>query len=290
MVNYQIIAVATLLAGINGLPLNINLGAYSPALVVGDGEISFGGGQDVTTLLNALEGAAVTSASANGATNGAAKDIQALKVPSDPKPTDVAIEKQGSEPAQATPAAAGTGLQQQAEQTSGLQGLGKEISPREEPDHPSIKRDLAGFDRALTYAEAALTKGPLIQLGTGEGGAGVGIIVDNRPNAGAGAGTGESAGEGAAKRDEASQPRQRMKVTRMYVKRGIPTAFKNTPEFEARSIGSTPVSKLPTLSRRDSSSDIDAINLNIPGEEEITMTFVEMADEDDTAQQATASN
>jgi len=28
-----------------GAPLNINLGAYSPALVVGDGEISFGGGE-----------------------------------------------------------------------------------------------------------------------------------------------------------------------------------------------------------------------------------------------------
>ena len=41
------------------LPLNINLGAYSPALVVGDGEISFGGKQDVSNLMNALEGAAV---------------------------------------------------------------------------------------------------------------------------------------------------------------------------------------------------------------------------------------
>lgn len=30
-----------------GAPLNINLGAYSPALVVGDGEISFG----VSTVL-----------------------------------------------------------------------------------------------------------------------------------------------------------------------------------------------------------------------------------------------
>lgn len=37
------------------LPLNINLGAYSPALVVGDGEISFGGKQDVSNLMNALE-------------------------------------------------------------------------------------------------------------------------------------------------------------------------------------------------------------------------------------------
>ena len=36
-----------------------------------------------------------------------------------------------------------------------------------------------GFDRALRYAEAALEKGPKVQLGTGEDGAGVGIIVDN---------------------------------------------------------------------------------------------------------------
>jgi hypothetical protein len=42
------------------VPLNINLGAYSPALVVGDGEISFGGKADVTGLMNALEGAAVS--------------------------------------------------------------------------------------------------------------------------------------------------------------------------------------------------------------------------------------
>lgn len=38
-----------------------------------------------------------------------------------------------------------------------------------------------GFDRALTYAEAALQKGPKIQLGTPA--AGVGIIVDNNQQA-----------------------------------------------------------------------------------------------------------
>ena len=32
MVNYRLIAVAGFLASVNGLPLNINLGAYSPAL------------------------------------------------------------------------------------------------------------------------------------------------------------------------------------------------------------------------------------------------------------------
>ena len=41
------------------------------------------------------------------------------------------------------------------------------------------KRDLAGFDRALTFAEAALTKGPKIELGTGAEGSGVGIIVEH---------------------------------------------------------------------------------------------------------------
>lgn len=62
----QFIILATLLASVNALPLNINLGAYSPALVVGDGEISFGGKQDVSNLMNALEGAAVSGAAANG--------------------------------------------------------------------------------------------------------------------------------------------------------------------------------------------------------------------------------
>lgn len=55
-----LVVLALLTAQLNALPLNINLGAYSPALVVGDGEISFGGKQDVSNLMNALEGAAVS--------------------------------------------------------------------------------------------------------------------------------------------------------------------------------------------------------------------------------------
>jgi hypothetical protein len=96
MVKYAIVAFAGLAAA---LPLNINLGAYSPALVVGtslplapadhfsetrmltrltgDGEISFGGRQDVSNLITALEGAAVNAAAgaanaAEGAGNAAA--------------------------------------------------------------------------------------------------------------------------------------------------------------------------------------------------------------------------
>ncbi|KAI0459827.1 hypothetical protein F5B21DRAFT_199174 [Xylaria acuta] len=287
MVNYRMIAVASFLASVNGLPLNINLGAYSPALVVGDGEISFGGGQDVTNLLNALEGAAVTSATANsGATNGAAENVQPLDTPADPAPAESTVAAQGSETAVATPAATTTAvdpnLQEQATQISALQGMGKEIAPREESEESKVKRDLQGFDRALTYAEAALTKGPIIQLGTGEGGAGVGIIVDNRPNAGAGE------GQATAKRDEGSQPRRRTKVTRMYVKRGIPASIQSSPDFETRSVKSLPAVNSPALSKRDSSEAIDAINLNIPADEGVTMTFVETTD-DDEAQEVVAS-
>ncbi|KAI0595662.1 hypothetical protein F4775DRAFT_364632 [Biscogniauxia sp. FL1348] len=282
MVSYRMIAVAGFLASVNALPLNINLGAYSPALVVGDGEISFGGGQDVTNLMNALEGAAVGAAA--GSTGNA---VAAASVPS-------AQESSGSaanvEPAQtiaaapvassaAVPAAAAAvpedpNLQEQATQISQLQGMGKEIAPREDSESPQ-KRDLAGFDRALTFAEAALTKGPTIQLGTGEGGAGVGIIVDNT------AGTVGRA-NAAAKRDETSQPRRRTKVTRMYIKRGIPADIQASDKFETRSVETLPVVNLPTVSKRQSSQEaIDAINLNVEGGEGITMTFVETTDDAD---------
>ncbi|KAK4150789.1 hypothetical protein C8A00DRAFT_36616 [Chaetomidium leptoderma] len=54
------------------LPLNINLGAYSPAIVVGDGAISFEGaeggvaeGAGAASIVNALQGAAVAGASSS---------------------------------------------------------------------------------------------------------------------------------------------------------------------------------------------------------------------------------
>lgn len=54
-------------------PLNINLGAYSPALVVGDGEISFAGNgaAGAEGLVNTLQGAAAAS-------NGAVAQGQAV--------------------------------------------------------------------------------------------------------------------------------------------------------------------------------------------------------------------
>lgn len=101
--------------------------------------------------------------------------------------------------------------------------MGKSVAPRdesvdvekrdgEEASNVS-KRDMASFNRALQFAEAALTKGPKVQLGTGESGAGVGILVDNNVAAASKTTT-------RGKREVAASPR--VKVTTMYVRSGIP--------------------------------------------------------------------
>ncbi|KAF3766820.1 hypothetical protein M406DRAFT_327934 [Cryphonectria parasitica EP155] len=148
-------------------PLNINLGAYSPALVVGDGEISFAGQQGAEGIVNTLEGAAA-------ANNAAVAQGQAIAPAG--KVRDLAESSALNEPA-----------------SRALPGSMKELDPREEEEEEQeeaavvkrqeegglTKRQAAGFDRALQFAEAALTKGPKIQLGTEA--AGVGILVDNNP-------------------------------------------------------------------------------------------------------------
>ena len=80
---HRLTLLLTLLTLTAALPLNINLGAYSPAIVVGDGAISFGGaegaeGTNAAQLINALQGAAVGTAGAAagaGRVNGAATGI-----------------------------------------------------------------------------------------------------------------------------------------------------------------------------------------------------------------------
>ncbi|OIW30019.1 hypothetical protein CONLIGDRAFT_355687 [Coniochaeta ligniaria NRRL 30616] len=278
MVSYRFVVFAGLAAA---LPLNINLGAYSPALVVGDGEISFGGRTDVSNLINALEGAAVNAAA--GATAGAAA------APAAAPATEAAAAAPAAQPEAVAAAATGDpALTEQASQISALQGMGKEIAPRvAEIDAPAVgKRDLAGFDRALTFAEAALTKGPKVQLGTGGEGSGVGIIVDNNPTAAARAGKGAEAGaaEGAvaaaAKRDvdEVSAPRRRAKVTTMYVRRGVPASLQASSE-EIAARGPAPSVPESKVSKR--SDTLDAVNLNVDGDAGLTLTFVEEVDDDE---------
>ncbi|KAK7750255.1 hypothetical protein SLS62_007772 [Diatrype stigma] len=287
MVNYRMIAVAGLLANVGAVPLNINLGAYSPALVVGDGEISFGGGNDVTELMNTLEGAAVNAAAGS---SSARQTDEVVAADAGSEVNIAAVEDAATETQEETlpSVTEDPNLAEQAAQISALQGIAKEkeIEPRDPSitEAPKVKRDLAGFDRALQYAEAALTKGPVIQLGTGEGGSGVGIIVDNT-----GGQIGEGAAEGAEevgvaeKRDEASQPRRRAKVTTMYIRRGVPEDLEN--RLRARDVEAVPVVKLPSIKRnrikRDTGDGIDAINLNVEGDQGVTMTLVESVDDDE---------
>lgn len=88
-----------------GAPLNINLGAYSPAVVVGDGEISFAGqgANAAAGLVSTLEGNAA-------ATGAAVAQGQAIA------PAGQATTAAAAQPAAAPPAAAqqGQGLQRSA--------------------------------------------------------------------------------------------------------------------------------------------------------------------------------
>lgn len=149
------------------VPLNINLGAYSPALVVGDGEISFGGAEAETAATPAAGAAA-----GGAAKEGAGKEATTINPPAE-----------GNTAAQL--AALGS-------VTSTATGMGKNINAAGAPlPHPlatfavpekrSItKRSKAiekrqNFAAALSYATSALKSGPEVQLGTGKGGSGVGI-------------------------------------------------------------------------------------------------------------------
>ncbi|TQS39160.1 hypothetical protein Golomagni_00319 [Golovinomyces magnicellulatus] len=151
------------------LPLNINLGAFSPALVVGDGEISFGkdGDKEAGQIIDKL--AAPTGGAENAAAGGAAKKAAKLRrsissvgkraKTENSRPSKVSITRNGS--------------------------IRRSLEGSEEPEsqEPKLekrdveKRDIEAFKAALLFANDALTKGPAIDLGTGEGGSGVGITV-----------------------------------------------------------------------------------------------------------------
>lgn len=192
-----LIVLAVFTPYLTALPLNINLGAYSPALVVGDGEISFGGKQDVSNLMNALEGAAVSGAAANGA---------AAAVPAAAPAPAQAQAAQPATDAVIQPAA------DQSTQITSLQGMGKEIAPRvvQLVKDATEKRDIAGFNAALNYATGALKTSPEVQLGTGEGGSGVGIT--QKP--------GTAAARDVLPRDELPAPKMKTTVTTMFVRGG----------------------------------------------------------------------
>lgn len=166
-------------ASVVALPLNINLGAYSPALVVGDGEISFGGGAEAAALVETLQGASTTAAGTEAA-------LAKASTVGDVTPSAVAIpfNSIGKSVAAREPEA--------------------EIDEAQEQRSNKEKRDLASFNAALTYASGALKTSPGVELGTGEGGSGVGIIV--KPGGAVARDVKDEAEAAVVKRDEGSGP------------------------------------------------------------------------------------
>ncbi|CZR61377.1 uncharacterized protein PAC_11273 [Phialocephala subalpina] len=239
-------ALTALLAAtyVSAVPLNINLGAYSPALVVGDGEISFGGAESAEALVNTLAGA-----SAGTAATAAASGIKQAGVEGSTVITPTEITTEASASASPSPSASTL--------PSGIFGIGKKVvEPRVPSPSPELadadgvakeKRDLAGFNAALNFATGALTKGPTVELGTGEGGSGVGITV--KPGA-------------VAKREAGSLPT----VTLLKI----------------RSLGNNDVARKARMARRAdavvareiSVDDIDSINLNLDGDVEFSIAEV----------------
>ncbi|CZR56970.1 uncharacterized protein PAC_06859 [Phialocephala subalpina] len=249
-----LVVLGLLSAQLNALPLNINLGAYSPALVVGDGEISFGGKQDVSNLMNALEGAAVSGATAAAAAAAGG-----------------ATQAQAQPQAQVVPA----GAADSTTQITSLQGMGKEIAPRVVPlvklSTENAKRDIAGFNAALNYATGALKTSPEVQLGTGEGGSGVGITQ----KAGGTVSTAAKAARSVEQVDVEGRdvPARKLKttVTTMFVRGG--------PAQERSEDSASPMEKRTPA---PSPSNIDGVNLNMAEGQVAELTFVETrAVEDD---------
>lgn len=225
-------------------------------MVVGDGEISFGGGQDVAELMNTLQGAAVSAA------GGAAAGGEAAV-------TEPATGGEGADQTEGAVVAAAAERNLKETATDIVNTLGT----AQVEEHASLndgnravkeKRDLSGFDRALDYAEVALTKGPKIQLGTEE--AGVGIIID--PLAGSiGA---PAAGAERVKRDVEGTKKRRT-VTTVYVKGGI-------EGLEKREIAPEALAKRDVAEKRQPVSvgeGIDEVNVNLDARDGLTLTFVE---------------
>ncbi|TEY85840.1 hypothetical protein BOTCAL_0011g00340 [Botryotinia calthae] len=267
LTNYLIMAMIA--TSISALPLNINLGAYSPALVVGDGEISFGGKADVSNLMNALEGAAVSGA----ATNGAAP----------------AAQPQAAAPAAAAAPATAAAVQGATEdkteaQVTALQGMGKEIAPRvvklERSDvDRAAKRDIQTLTAALNYAAGAIKTSPEVQLGTEESGVGILVKAGGTGNTAAAAGAAGTAGKAkmGKREDSVADPKTKTTVTTMFI-RGGPAVGQTNSISTVRNVEDLNGS---VVTKREPSPGIDGVNLNMVEGSVAELTFVETRSADD---------
>ena len=172
------------------VPLNINLGAYSPALVVGDGEISLGSAESASGLMSTL-----ASGAAGAAEGGAARPGQPAQANAEGQPAEAAPAKRSNVLRRAISDLLTRRAPQPAEDK--LQAV--------ESAMDWIKRDLAGFNAALSFAREAQKDQPKVELGSPN--AGIGIVVNpgvNVPKDSAAAGTPPKA-ERKVKRDEVDE-------------------------------------------------------------------------------------
>jgi len=172
-----------LAATVAAVPLNINLGAYSPALVVGDGEISVGEAKAASELMATL----AQGANAAGAAEGGAAAAPAKRAPNLRRTIGDFIAKRSPE---------------QSDKLAAIEGAME-----------WIKRDLNSFNAALSYAREAQKDQPKVEMGTPN--SGVGLLVNpgvNVPVGSAAAGSPPKA-ERKAKREEVADEAESPKMT-----------------------------------------------------------------------------
>lgn len=141
-----------LVAAVSAVPLNINLGAYSPALVVGDGEISVGSAERASELIETLATGAAAAGGNEGQQQAEKRSVAAPRVRT--------INHLGRRAPAPKP-----------------QPLSEDSLALAQEAMEWIKRDIAGFREALGYAREAMKDQPEVEMGTGEEGSGVGLIV-----------------------------------------------------------------------------------------------------------------
>jgi hypothetical protein len=200
-----------LVATVAAVPLNINLGAYSPALVVGDGEIAIGEAKSASELM-----ATLASGSAAAGNNNAAAEAQQAPGQQE-RGQQAAAEQTQEQPAETEAAKRAPNMLRRA-----ISDFIASRAPAPAVDDKMaavegamewIKRDLAGFQASLQYAREALKDQPKVELGSPN--AGIGILVNpgvNVPKDSAAAGAPAKA-ERKAKRSEVDDETESPKMT-----------------------------------------------------------------------------
>lgn len=157
-----------LVATCAAVPLNINLGAYSPALVVGDGEIAIGEAKPASELMSTLASGAAQAGGAEAARPGQQQGGGQRAEGENGQPTE-------GEAAKRAPNLLRRAINDFISKRAPAPAADEKIEAVESAME-WIKRDLQGFNAALSYAREAMKDQPKVELGSPN--AGIGIVVN----------------------------------------------------------------------------------------------------------------